>query len=690
MSDKIQPHHLQRKAVLYVRQSTGYQVAHNLESQRLQYGTEQRLRSLGWQDIEVIDEDLGRSAAGDTQRTGFERMVADVCLGKVGAVAAREVSRFARNSREWQQLIEVCRVVDTLLVDLDTVYSPRHSNDRLLLGLKGSLNEYELDLLRQRSVEARHEKARRGELLVAAPVGFLKTEDQRLEKDPDRRVQEAILSVFRKFEELGTARQTLFWFIEEGLQLPARSQDGETKWRQPTYPTIHRMLTHPAYGGAYAYGKTESASVYEGGSSRKVYRRRPKERWLALLPHAHEGYIAWEEFQQIQRMLTANVPGAGEPGAAKRGAALLAGLLRCHRCGRKLMVRYTGNQHSMLRYCCDRGRLDQGAPKCIAFGGVSVDEEIGRQLLRVVRPAAVEVAVLAHQDGQHQRDEVRAALERDLEAARYAAQRAGKQFDAADPENRLVADELEHRWEAALVRVRELERRLATDEDSSDASPASRSDEFANLACDLEEIWRLPDSDARLKKRIVRTLIEEVVADVDSEAGEIILVIHWKGGVHTELRLPRRRRGQMNHTSKDVVAAVRSLARICSDDVIAGVLNRNELRTGRGNRWTRERVVSLRAYNDIPCFSRDRCVEDGWLKLHEAAAFLGISPRTVRLAVERGEIEGEHPLSDGPWIINRRVLESPTAIQIVERARQSTRTPAKPAPEQKTLGFSDT
>ncbi len=690
MSDKIQPQHLQRKAVLYVRQSSGYQVAHNLESQRLQYAMEQRLRSLGWQEIEVIDEDLGRSAAGDAPRAGFERMVADVCLGKVGAVAAREVSRFARNSREWQQLIEVRRVVGTLLVDLDTVYEPRQSNDRLLLGLKGSLNEYELDLLRQRSVDARHEKARRGELLVSAPVGFLKTDEQRLEKDPDRRVQEAILLVFRKFEELGAARQTLLWFLEEGLQLPTRRQDGETRWKRPSYATIYRILTHPAYGGAYAYGKTERASTFEGGAARKVYRRRPKERWLALIPHAHEGYITWERFQQIQRTLAANVPSTGEPGAAKRGAALLAGLLRCRRCGRKLTVRYTGRQHNMLRYCCNRGRLDQGAAKCIAFGGVAVDEEIGRQLLRVVRPAAVEAAVRAHHDGQHQRDEVRAALERDLEAARYAAQRAGKQYDAVDPENRLVADELELRWEAALARVHDLERRLATERDSADAAAAPTSDEFADLVRELEEVWRSPESDARLKKRIVRTLIEEVVSDVDSGAGEIILHIHWKGGVHTELRLPRRRRGQMNHTSKDVVATVRSLARICSDDVIAGVLNRNELRTGRGNRWTRERVVSLRAWNDIPCYSRDRCAQEGWLKLNEAAAFLGVSPRTLRLAVERGEIEGEHPLPDGPWVINRQVLESPAAIQIVERARRGTRTPTKPAPAQKTLRFSDT
>src|SRR5499433_3071487 len=300
ISDKIRPHHLERKAILYVRQSSAHQVLHNRESRALQYAMRDRLTTLGWSEIGVIDDDLGRSAAGGVQRAGFERMVAQVCLGKVGAVAAREVSRFARNSRDWQQSIEMCRVVDTLLVDQETVYAPRQGNDRLLLGLKGSLNEYELDLLRQRSLEARYEKARRGELVVAAPVGYLKTEDQGLEKDPDRRIQQRIQLVFSKFKELGSVRQTLMWFLEEELRMPARDGAGTVSWKRPGYSSIYNILTNPTYGGAYVFGRTEHGSREEMGQARKVTRRRRREEWIALIPQHHEGYVTWEQFEEIQ------------------------------------------------------------------------------------------------------------------------------------------------------------------------------------------------------------------------------------------------------------------------------------------------------------------------------------------------------------------------------------------------------
>jgi DNA invertase Pin-like site-specific DNA recombinase len=688
MSEKIRPQHLARKAILYVRQSSPYQVIHNLESQKLQYAMEERLHQLGWREIEIVDDDLGRSAAGLVTRAGFERMVAEVCLGKVGAVAAREVSRFARNSREWQQLVEVCRVVDTVLIDQEMVYAPRLSNDRLLLGLKGSLNEYELDLLRQRSVEARREKARRGELLQAAPVGYIKTEDQRLEKDPDLRVQQAILLVFRKFMELGTVRQTLMWFLEHGLQVPAQNARGETFWKRPVYRSMHRMLTSPIYGGAYTYGKTEHLVCYDGGKPRYLCRRKPREQWLALIPGAHEGYVSWGEFERIAGAIRENTQGAG---AVKNGPALLTGLLRCSRCGRKLTVRYTGSGHDVLRYSCVRGWLDNGEPRCIAFGGISVDEAISREVLRVVQPAAIEASVLASQELGRQQDDILDALHRDVEAARYAAERAQRQYDASDPENRLVTAELERRWNVALQHVREIEERIEQHGAAADASPAASLEELYQLSQQLETLWTDPATSVRLKKRIVRTLIEEVLVDVDSSASELVLTLHWKGGAHTEQRLPRRRRGQCStQTSRELIEAVGVLARICNDDLIAGILNRNGHLTGRGNRWTRERVTALRSHHRIPCNKRDEQQPQPWMNLTDAAALLDVSPRTLRLAIDRGDISADHPFADGPWVISRDVVEGESAQALKQRVSRGTRRPAVLDSEQDQTLFSTT
>jgi len=671
MSEKIHSHHLARKAMLYVRQSSSFQVLHNQESQKLQYAMQNRLRDLGWSEVEVIDEDLGRSAAGTEARSGFERMVAEVCLGRVGAVAAREVSRFARNSRDWQQLVEVCRVVDTVLIDQETVYAPRASNDRLLLGLKGSLNEYELDLLRQRSLEARHAKAKRGELIIIAPVGYRKTDDQRLEKDPDRRVQEAIRLVFDQFERIGSVRQTLLWFHEHGLQLPAATSRGEIRWKRPAYGTVYQMLTNPVYGGAYAYGKTERGTRYEDGQARKSDRRRPREQWLALIPNAHEGYVEWQRFERLQHAIRANLPVAsGQPGAVRAGAALLAGLLRCRRCAAKLTVHYTGSHHDVARYVCHRAWLDKAEPRCIGVGGSRVDAAIEAEILRVLQPGAIEASILAHREEATKQDEVQAALERDLQAACYAAQRAQRQYDAADPENRLVTEELERRWNQALEHVRELERRIARHATQHEPEVVPTMEEFVTLAERLEELWHSEEADARLKKRIVRSLIHEVIVDVDTKTSEIVLVIHWKGGVHTELRVPRRRRGENStHTAKETVDAVRALARICPDAFIASVLNRNGRRTGRGNFWTRERVTALRSHHDIPVYCAERRAREGWLNLTEAARLIGVSARTLRLAVERGELNGEHPLPDGPWIFNHNAFDGEPSTALAARAR---------------------
>lgn len=491
---------------------------------------------------------------------------------------------------------------------------------------------------------------------------------------------------------IGSVRQTLLWFHEHGLELPCVTPRGEVRWKRPIYGTLYQLLTNPAYGGAYAYGKSENATRYEAGVERTNARRKPREQWLAFIPGTHEGYVEWERFECIQRAIRGNLHVASRSlAAAREGQALIAGLLRCRRCASKLTVHYTGQQHDVARYACHRAWLDKAQPRCISFGGSRVDAAIVAAVLSVVQPAAIEAAIMAYQEQTSRQDEVRSALERDLEAARYAASRAQRQYDAADPQNRLVADELERRWNQALARVREIEQRLAEHDGVKRSQPRPSLADFTALAERLEALWEHPDTEQRLKKRIVRSLIHEIVVDLDAAASEVVLVIHWIGGVHTEVRVPRRRRGQnSSHTAPETIDAVRALARICSDAMIANVLNRNGRRTGRGNFWTCERVTALRSHHAIPVCSDERRAAEGWLNLTEAAKLVGVSARTLRLAVEHGELQAEHPLADGPWIFRRDQLTTDAARAIAMRAARRSKRPAVPTENQTTLDLSMT
>ena len=423
MSEKIKSEHLSRKAIVYIRQSSQFQVNNYQESKRLQYGMKTRIKQMGWQDIEVVDDDLGISASGTEQRGGFERMVAQVCMGQIGVVAARELSRFARNSREWQQLIEVCRVVDTILIDHDSVYDPRNSNDRLLLGLKGSLNEYELDLLRLRSQEARKEKARRGELFVSVPIGYIKSNGS-MEKTPDLRIQKSIDLVFEKFLELGSVRQTMYWFVNNDIKMPSNWLSDKVEWKLPGYSTIMKVLKNPVYAGIYSYGKTQLQKVFEDGRLRKKSKALPMKDWQVYIEDHHEGYVSKEKFFRIQGMITENSQNGPSRGAAKRSPSLLAGLLRCKRCARKLMVGYTGRDKNALRYFCRRGHLDAGQPKCIDFGGNDVDAAVANEILEVIKPSAIEASYQAWDDYCRQEDEILQSLQLELQQAQYDSQRA--------------------------------------------------------------------------------------------------------------------------------------------------------------------------------------------------------------------------------------------------------------------------
>lgn len=670
MSEKITNDHLEQKAILYIRQSSITQVERNEESKRLQYAMEARLRQLGWRQIEIIDEDQGCTASGTKQREGFKDMLADVCMGQVGAVAAREVSRFARNSRDWQKLIEVCRMVGTLLIDQEAVYNPQQGNDRLLLGLKGSLNEYELDILRLRAVEARNQKAKRGALALVPPVGFILDEEGQIQLSPDQRIQNALHLVFQMFLQLGSVRQTVLWFVEQELEIPTIRKIGrrwEPIWRRPRYCMIHRILTNPVYAGAYAYGRTKTKIVYKNGEPKKVTRRRPEAEWHALIHDHHEGYIDRIVFERIQKMLANNDRKAGGPGAAKKGVVLLSGLLRCQRCGRKVMVAYTGRGKTFGRYMCRRGALDNGEPRCISFGAAGVDERISQEILNAVQPGAIAATRKAAELSDDRTNQVLKAVQQDLEASQYRVDRARRQFDAVDPENRLVANELEGRWNQALAEHHTLKQRLEKMKQQTQSTRHSV-EEFEGLAQHLSSVWHHPNTDVRMKKRIARALIEEIIVDLEESQGEILLTIHWKGGVHSSLKVLRRRRGQSsNHTPFEIVTAVEHLSKICTDQYIAGILNRNKLFTGKGNRWSESSVASLRRKRHIPIYSPIRRKQEGWLNLTEAAQHVNLSPTSVRKAIDQFGLKAIHPLPDSPWILNRNDLDSEEAIRILKK-----------------------
>ncbi|HEY9347973.1 MAG TPA: recombinase family protein, partial [Inquilinus sp.] len=453
---KITPEHLVRGAFVYVRQSTADQVLNNQESRRRQYGLVDRARALGWSAVEVIDDDLGRSGSG-IARPGFERLLAAICEGRVGAVVSIEASRLARNGRDWHTLLEFCGLVGTLIIDEDGVYDPRHPNDRLLLGMKGTMSEMELSLFRQRSLEALKQKARRGELFLTVAVGYLKVAHDRIEKDPDRRIQEAIALVFTKFGELQTVRQVLLWMRQERLPLPAVTYGADGRsvaWKLPVYNTLHHMLTNPIYAGAYAFGRTGSRVTIEAGRKRIVRGfRKDRSAWEALILDHHEGYIGWAEFERNQRLISDNANGKSfmSRGSVRRGEALLAGLLRCGHCGRKLHVAYSGTNGDVGRYHCRGGHFNHGGDRCISFGGLRIDHAVGNEVIARLQPLGVEAATAAVEARQAERAEKLHQVELALEQARYEAARARRQYDAVDPDNRLVAAELEKRWNERLL-----------------------------------------------------------------------------------------------------------------------------------------------------------------------------------------------------------------------------------------------
>ena len=663
MSDasKVAPTHLRRAAFVYVRQSTQSQLEHNPESRERQYGLVGRALELGWnkEQVVVVDEDLGISGSGMAERSGFARMTAEVALGKVGLILGLEVSRLARNSADWYRLLDLCGVTDTLIGDGDGIYHPGGFNDRLVLGLKGTMSEAELHTLRARLEGGIRNKAAKGELRRGLPVGLVHgEEDGEVLLHPDEAVTGAIRSVFSRFDELGSVRQVWLWFCSEGLSFPLQSNRlPGIRWVRPTYTAIHNVLTNPAYAGAYAYGRTKQERyVDDQGRVRQRSRALPQAEWGVLIPDHHPGFIDWAAYEANRDRIDTNIrPRAHESGGAVReGCALLQGIASCGRCGRRLKVHYTGRTSSHGYHCSGDHLVNGRGTHCLSVGGGQIDDAVATAFVAAITPAGLKASMLAATDIEADHDAALAQWRLEVERLRYEAERAERRYGAVEPENRLVARGLEAEWERCLQALAGAEAELVA---RTHRRPRALSSQeragIVALGQDLGRVWAASTTTDRDRKELLRSLIEEVIVQVEREEFRATLSLRWRGGAISELEvgLPRSN-PPVIRTEEATIELVRRLACHYPDAVIAGILNRQGRLTATGRRFTASYVGNLRRYWSIARFEACADPADGELvTVTEGAAKLGIAPSTLHRWLGDGFIAGEQVTPGAPWRI---------------------------------------
>ena len=661
MSDlsKINTTHLSRLAYVYLRQSSAAQVERNRESTARQYALVAKATGLGWPapQVLVIDEDLGVSGSGIVERTGFARLTAEVAQGHVGIVLGLEDSRLARNNADWYRLLDLCGLTDTLIGDADGVYHPALYNDRLVLGMKGTMSEAELHILRARLLGGIRNKAARGELRRGLPVGFVwGEEDGEVRFHPDEAVTAVIRTVFARFTELGSVRRVWLSLRSEGLTFPMQTHYGAPiQWIDPSYTAIYHVLTNPVYAGAYAYGKSRHQITLDAtGRPKRRVRKLSRSEWSVLIPEHHAGFIDWATYEANRSRITANThPQPHHSGGAVReGSALLQGLAICGACGRKLRTHYTGRTASPGYHCAGKSIVDGRGIFCLSVGAVQIDAAVARAVLAALAPAGLEAALAAAERLEADRDDVLAQCRRAAERAGYEAQRAERRYRAVDAENRLVARGLESEWEQ---RLRELEQAKAELARRQGERPRTLSAEdrrrLLALGADLRTVWEAPTTTPRDRKELLRTLLEEVIVTVFKAEQRARLTLRWRGGSLTDidLDLPRQQR-KIVRTDEDTIALVRRLAVHYPDAVIAGILNRQDRQTAYGHRFTANHVGNLRRHWKIPRFEPPATVPQGeLLTVKHAAAALGVATSTVHRLLNDGFIGGEQLTPGAPW-----------------------------------------
>jgi len=661
---KIKPAHTQRAAYVYIRQSTPGQVEHNRESTARQYALADRACQLGWprEQVVIVDEDLGLSGSSTDKRSGFARLTSEVALAHVGIVLGLEVSRLARNNADWYRLLELCGVTDTLIGDNDGVYHPALFNDRLLLGLKGTMSEAELHIIRARLDGGIRNKAARGELRRGLPVGFVWGEqDGEVLFHPDEAVTGAIRTVFERFAEFGSARRVWLWFRSEGLSFPLQTTPaglpGPIRWVVPTYTALHHILTNPVYAGAYTYGKTKyERYVDEYGTVRKRIRHLPMDQWAVLILGHHPGFIDWAAFQANQARLDSNTrPKPHQSGGALReGSALLQGIVTCGHCGRRLHVHYRGRNSAPGYHCAGKDLVNGRGVYCLNVGGMGIEQAVADAFLTAITPAAIEATRLSVEQLQTNHDAALSQWRLEVERARYEAERAERRYRAVEPENRLVARGLETEWEKRLRDLAAAEMELRRREQQPPSAPGPEQlRAIQRLGSDIRQVWTAATTTDRDRKELLRVLLEEVILNLKRAEGHAHLTLRWRGGAITTLDVSIPRFKPMGpRTDEDTISLLRRLATLYPDEVIAGILNRQGRQTATGERFTANQVGSLRRYRDIPRFQPPATPPDGELvTIRKAAQILGMNTSSIHRWLADGFIAGEQITPGAPWQI---------------------------------------
>jgi DNA invertase Pin-like site-specific DNA recombinase len=660
-SPKIRDRHLDRLAVVYIRQSSPQQVLDHKESRQRQYELADQALALGWpaDRVLVIDDDQGRSAKEPDRRHGFQRLLAEVTMDHVGLVLGLEMSRLSRTSRDWHHLLEVCALFGTLLADQDGVYDANDTNDRLLLGLKGTISEFELVTMRNRLDRGRLHKAERGELFSKVPCGYVKLPSGEVALDPDEQARDVVRLIFDKFHELGSIYGVFHYLVRNGIRLGMRLQSGPQRgqltWRRPVLATLNQMLHNPTYAGAYAYGRRrDEPKARAAGRHGRGQRWLPISEWKVLLKDHLPAYIGWEQYLTNLRRLEQNRSLAGAPGTPRGGVALLTGLVVCGTCGHRMHASYPSQ--SAAYYSCEQHLKMGTGPPCHGLRTTPVDDLVARQVLRALEPAALELSLQAAQDVRRERDRLHRHWEQQLERARYGSERAERQYHAVEPENRLVARTLERRWEEALCSQRRLEEEY--DRFRRDQPAELSGDELARIAAlsrDIPALWDAPATTSAERKEIVRLLVERVVVHVRKDSEYVNVEIHWRGGFtsHHEVIRPV----QLHEHLRDHARLFDRLARLRHEGYTAGEiaarLNEEGFRAPKApGGYTAMSVRKLMSRRGLSDGGKDEGLlgEDEWW-VSDLARELGVSGGKLRDWAGRGWLRARRVSAHGPWII---------------------------------------